>query len=92
MQQTTGPQTPFEVYCYDCQTSFAAGTKRCVHCGGRIGRAQTRLMPGSMPDVGHPDDEAEEEAGESLPKRLASMAVWVLIVLGASLMRLCGGE
>ena len=27
-----------EVRCERCQTSFAPGTKQCVHCGGAIGR------------------------------------------------------
>ena len=92
MERTDGPQTTFEVYCDNCETSFAAGTKTCIHCGHRIGRS--RLGPlgqgGPIPDLAHPDE--EEEAGESLGRRLASMAVWVLIVLGASLMRFCGGE
>lgn len=28
----------YEVRCERCQTSFALGTKQCVHCGGAIGR------------------------------------------------------
>jgi hypothetical protein len=27
-----------EVRCEHCQTSFAPGTKQCIHCGGAIGR------------------------------------------------------
>jgi hypothetical protein len=34
--------TYFEVRCERCQTSFAPGTRQCVHCGGPIGR---RLLP-----------------------------------------------
>jgi hypothetical protein len=90
MEQTHGPQTAFEVFCYDCSTSFAAGTKTCVHCGQRIGKRRPGPAAETIQDFSHPDD--EQEAGESLGKRLASMAVWVVIVLGASLARLCGGE
>jgi hypothetical protein len=30
--------TYFEVRCERCKTSFAAGTKQCIHCGGALGR------------------------------------------------------
>ena len=41
MKRHEGPQTPYEVYCYNCRVTAAAGTSRCVHCGGRLsGRAQ----------------------------------------------------
>jgi len=28
----------FEVRCERCKSSFAPGTKRCIHCGGALGR------------------------------------------------------
>jgi hypothetical protein len=28
----------YEVRCERCQTTFAAGTRQCVHCGGALGR------------------------------------------------------
>ncbi len=37
MKRHEGPQTPYEVYCYNCRVTAAAGTSRCVHCGGRMG-------------------------------------------------------
>ncbi len=41
MKRHEGPQTPYEVYCSNCRVTAAAGTSRCVHCGGRLsGRAQ----------------------------------------------------
>jgi len=41
MKRHEGPQTPYEVYCYNCRVTAATGTSRCVHCGGRLsGRAQ----------------------------------------------------
>ena len=30
--------THFEVRCERCKTSFAPGTKQCIHCGGALGR------------------------------------------------------
>lgn len=50
----------YEVRCHDCQTSFAPETRRCVHCGGPLGRgrilssismelgAQPELQPGGL--------------------------------------------
>ena len=38
--ERTEPGPDFEVYCYSCQTSFAAGTRNCIHCGNRIGKRQ----------------------------------------------------
>jgi hypothetical protein len=33
------PETTYaEVRCERCKTSFAPGTKQCVHCGGALGR------------------------------------------------------
>jgi hypothetical protein len=37
--------TYFEVRCERCKTSFAPGTRTCVHCGGPIGRRFLRLDP-----------------------------------------------
>ncbi len=96
MERIEGPQTPYEVYCYNCRTTFAAGTRSCVHCGNRILSNGPGPASGSMQDILHPDDEGEGEdegeVGESFGKRLASMGVWILIVVGASLMRLCNGD
>ena len=33
------PTNPYEVYCTHCRVSFPVGTRVCVHCGQRIGRA-----------------------------------------------------
>lgn len=38
-------QTPFEVRCLSCETSFPVGTKRCIHCGGRIAGPRKRAAP-----------------------------------------------
>jgi hypothetical protein len=56
------PTTPYEVRCYRCQCSFAPGTKRCVHCGERIGGAPVAigLVDGASPPAGAADDARPE--------------------------------
>ena len=82
-----GPQTPFEVYCYHCQASFAAGTRKCVHCGRRMGGAPKRpeaLLTAEVPEA--------EVAEPSVGRRVGGMSLWVLIAVGAALTRMCGGS
>jgi hypothetical protein len=55
-----------EVRCERCQSSFAPGTKQCVHCGGALGRRMIAFdtlsgahrarsspheLPGAQPDA-----------------------------------------
>ena len=91
MQRTDGPQTPFEVYCYNCQTSFAVGTRTCVHCGHRIGSVRPGPEGGVIPNLLDPVEEEEEVVAPSLGRRLGGVGIWVLIAVGATLMRLCEG-
>jgi len=82
-----GPQTPYEVYCYRCHTSFPVGTRRCVHCGGPVGqRAQARELRPRLPEL-HDEDLGEAVAG----RRLAGMGLWILLAIGATLYRVCAG-
>ncbi len=82
-----GPQTPFEVYCYHCQASFAAGTRSCVHCGRRMGGAPKR------PEALLSAEVAEATAPEpSVGRRLGGISLWVLIAVGAAITRMCGGS
>ena len=99
MEPNLGPQTPYEVHCYNCQTSFAVGTKQCVHCGGRIGRSplRERVADASMRPAPGPIDaelaeEEESPAEMSIGRRLGGLAVWIVLVLGATVMRLCEGS
>ena len=39
--------TPYEVLCHHCNVTFPVGTKRCVHCGGRLGRRGGGTAPGA---------------------------------------------
>ncbi|MEM7411239.1 MAG: hypothetical protein AAF430_13465 [Myxococcota bacterium] len=100
MQRVEGPQTPFEVYCYQCQVTFPAETRRCLHCGAKVGARgmgqRFEPVPASEHGTGppSPQDVLEEEEAESrtqLARRFGGLAVWGLIALSAILTRLCGG-
>ena len=88
MEIRTGPQTPFEVYCYECRVTFPVGTRSCVHCGRPIGpppgvRVSNPLAPDG--DAGEPPEAL------SAARRFGGLSLWVLLALGAALSRLCGG-
>ena len=36
--------TDYEVRCSPCDVSFPVETKRCIHCGGRLGKLAPRLQ------------------------------------------------
>jgi len=48
MRSIEGPQTPFEVYCPSCKVTFPIGTRRCLHCGGRVIAPDRRQTAASM--------------------------------------------
>lgn len=86
-----GPQTPYEVYCYSCRVSFPVGTKRCLHCGGPVGRgAERAVLQRALPRT-HEQEVAEEE----LPTRSGRLSpiaiVWLVLALGGALYRACAG-
>ncbi len=85
MERHEGPQTPYEVYCYNCRVTFAAGTPRCVHCGARMGGRAKRGGAAVVTEL--PEGDVAEP---SIARRLGGMSLWVLIALGAALSRMCG--
>ena len=85
MERHEGPQTPFEVYCYDCRVTFAAGTSRCVHCGGRLGGRAKRGGAEVITEL--PDGEVGQPR---IARRLGGMSLWVLIALAHVRVRLTG--
>ena len=92
METRVGPQTPYEVYCYECRVTFPIGTRRCVHCGRPIGAAPTArgappIVPGGV-DI--PDE--IELPGQISARKLGGMSLWVLLALGAALSRMCAGS
>ena len=68
----------FEVRCLNCDVSFPVGTKRCLHCGGRVG-ASGRSIPELgdslstlFPEAGTEEDATHgREAMGPLARRLA---------------------
>ena len=92
METRVGPQTPYEVYCYECRVTFPVGTRRCVHCGrpilsGPLGHGPLPLVPGAAPDAG----EELELPPQLSARKLGGMSLWVLLALGAALSRFCAG-
>ncbi len=88
METRVGPQTPYEVYCYECRVTYPLGTRSCVHCGRPIGsppgaRVSNPLLPGG--------DAVEAPDALSTARRFGGLSLWVLLALGAALSRLCGG-
>jgi hypothetical protein len=91
METRVGPQTPYEVYCYDCRVTFPVGTQSCVHCGRPI--ATMPPARGARPIVPGAGDGARLELPASLnARRLGGMSLWVLLALGAMLSRMCAGS
>jgi hypothetical protein len=86
MQRREGPQTPYEVYCYSCHVTFAAGTPNCIHCGVKLGATSRSGAPAT------PAQEAEEAAETNPLRRIGGISLWVLIALGAAIARMCGEQ
>jgi hypothetical protein len=86
--QEAGPQSPYEVYCNHCRVSAPLGARVCLHCGGRlVGQRGARIATGSR-------SLEEEEALDAAPRRFGAAspvtALWILLLIGGSLYRLCG--
>jgi len=86
METRVGPQTPYEVYCYECRVTFPIGTQRCVHCGRPIlalppARGGVPIEPSTHDELALP--------GPLSARKLGGMSLWVLIALGAALSRFC---
>jgi hypothetical protein len=93
METRVGPQTPYEVYCYDCRVTFPVGTRRCIHCGRPIGAGP--IARGPLPLMPRPAAETHEDL--ELPpqlsgRKLGGMSLWVLLALAAALSRFCTGN
>lgn len=101
MKRVEGPQTPYEVYCYACQASFALGTRNCVHCGGRLASGETPRapelgtsispVPAGPGGAGPPTDaeEGEESPTVGMLRRLGGGMLWFIIVVAVTISRMC---
>ena len=79
---------PHEAWCNHCRTSFAAGTKRCIHCGERL--AKQRFEPGiELPPEMHEDLLIEADLPTKKGRFSPLTIVWILVLLGGYLFQLC---
>jgi hypothetical protein len=74
------------VYCHRCNVTFPVGTKRCIHCGGRVGgerfRPDLELPPGA--------GDLDLEPGVGRRSGLSPFTlVWVALLLVGYLYRAC---
>lgn len=97
------PDRIVEVRCERCQSSFAPETRRCIHCGGRLGPAralgapppeQAALRPRVIPAAGPPpgpgtaaDTPDEEEPLPSTARNLIWAVTAILLIVGSMLGR-----
>ncbi len=85
--QAQGPQTPYEVFCPECNVTFPVGTRHCLHCGGRLSRERGRLIEALSSFEG---EDAPPEGEASPMSRFSPVAlVWVLLFAAGTLYRAC---
>ncbi len=77
----------YEVRCHQCDCSFAPGTKRCLHCGERIGRPVR--VPGL--ELGESDADDDVEMGSPTFLRGALWAVTAVVAMIMTAIRACQG-
>jgi len=81
----------YEVRCYQCETSFAPETRRCVHCGAPLARRRRVVATGEGFDPVHGAEDEPAEEGEILARGPRAL-IWVVIALVTaivSLLRTC---
>jgi hypothetical protein len=87
-----GPQNPYEVYCFQCNVTAPAGTRRCIHCGGRLSR-EPGPQPVALADLLEAEnteaDEGREEPTTSIGSAAPKIALWILLLIGGFLYRFC---
>jgi hypothetical protein len=86
----TAASNPIEVYCNRCRVTFPLGSKRCIHCGGPLSRE--RGGPGI--EIGPATEEAllEEEPVTRRSPFSPLTLVWIALLVGAYVTRMCAGE
>ncbi len=84
----TTPAHVYEVRCQSCNTSFPPGTRRCIHCGERIGRQ--RPVEAGLP-IPFEGGEPEEELSGGSAARTGLWVATALIAMAGSFFRMCQG-
>ncbi len=90
--QAPGPQNPYEVYCYQCNVTAPAGTRRCLHCGGRLSGARdsrSTAFTDLLAEESSETNEGGEELAGSIGSAAPKVAMWILLVVGGFFYRLC---
>jgi hypothetical protein len=74
-----------EVRCERCQSSFAPGTKRCVHCGSALGRRPLALDTWTGVSAGGAGPLESGPAPDAAPRlgRIVQLAMVALAVVAA---------
>ena len=90
--QSRDPQTPYQVYCYQCNVTAPAETRRCLHCGGRMSGTRNSQQA-ALTDLFKSDFSEADEEGEELTTTIGSAApkvvMWIVLVVGGFFYRLC---
>jgi len=89
-----------EVRCHACDVSFPVGTKRCIHCGERLGRPRfgDPRDPDAAEDVailrgaGDVDPEEAEADPQSRWLRAGFTLFWVVVAVLSGVVRSCQGQ
>jgi hypothetical protein len=91
--RTPGPQNPYEVYCYRCNVTAPAGTRRCLHCGGPLSRGEPDPKRAALAAlIGAEPSEADEGVEAEPPSAVSvvpKVVLWVLLLIGGFLYRFC---
>ena len=86
--------TYYEARCERCKTSFAPGTKQCIHCGASLGRRLLAFdtLSGKRACCATPDSFNTPEA-DAQPRvgRIAQLAMFALVVV-AAIVRNCASD
>lgn len=84
---------PVEVRCGHCGVSFPVGTKRCVHCGERLGRGRRMRVTTAGAPEGAPPPVLDDLGDEEIPSRSGVMSpvaiLWLALIIGGAIYRQC---
>lgn len=88
LKELSAPPSPYEVRCYNCETSFAPGTRKCIHCGMRLGRPSP-IGEVSVADPIFGGGEGEEEEARPGGGRNLIWVITAFAMLVGSALRAC---
>ena len=77
-----------EVRCPSCDVSYPVGQRRCIHCGGRLGRQVDPEVASALGDI---DQEVEQDAQGTGRRLLRSSftGFWVIVLVVSAVIRAC---